>query len=114
MSELDTLTGQFKGTLDGIHTKYTLEEWRYAYREIIYAGAMRILEEFPEIIIGSPPSPSAQPQGQQSPTRGDPALAGGPRSPRIDGERPPYHPNGIGQIVCIALGNCPPPPPKDN
>lgn len=83
MSELDTLTEQFERLLEGIRGKHSLDEWRHAYRKVIYSGAMKILEDFPEIIIG-PVHPVAA-------------------------ERPPYRPNAIGQIVCIALDNCPPP-----
>jgi hypothetical protein len=96
MSDLDTLTEQFERLLEGIGTEYTLEEWRYAYREIIYAGAMKILEEFPEIVVG--PAPSTLPQQQQGPGF----------HPAAPGQRPPYYPSGIFHLVCIALGNCPP------
>jgi len=96
MSELDEVVKQLKGGLDGIvKDKYSLEEWRYAFADIIQVGSMRILEEFPGIITGRPPA--------------RPASLGGPRQPGIDGERPPYHPN-VCPIVCITLGNCPPPP----
>jgi hypothetical protein len=101
MSDLDTLTEQFERLLEGISTEYTLEEWRYAYREIIYAGAMKILEEFPEIVVG--PAPSTPPQQQQQQQQG-PGF-----HPAAPGQRPPYYPSSIFHLVCIALGNCPPP-----
>jgi hypothetical protein len=113
MSELDDVTNQLKGGLKGIKDKYTLEEWRYAFADMIYAGAMRIFEEFPEIITGLPPARPAPPaplQEKQGPTGIEPAFRGPPRHPGVEGERPPYHPN-VCPIVCITLGNCPPPPP---
>jgi len=115
MSELDTLTEQFERLLEGIRSKYTLEEWRYAYRKVIYSGAMKILEDFPEIIIGPPLQPSPRLQEQRAPTHGGGAPMGGPgpypggqQPPAIiiAGQRPPPYPSAIGELVCIALGNC--------
>ena len=113
MSDLDTLTEQFERLLDGVNTEYSLEEWRYAFREIIYAGAMKILEEFPEIVVG--PAPSTPPQQQQTPpqqqqTPPQQQQQQGPGfHPAAPGQRPPYYPSGIFHLICIALGNCPPP-----
>jgi hypothetical protein len=109
MSELDEVTKQLKAALKGIKEKYTLEEWRYAYADIIYAGAMKILGEFPDIITGMPPARPAPPQEKRGPTPVEPASFGGPRHPGVEGERPPYHPN-VCPIVCITLGNFPPHP----
>jgi hypothetical protein len=109
MSELDDITNKLKADLKGIKNKYTLEEWRYAYANIIYAGAMRILGEFPDIVTGLPPARPAPPPEQRGPANPEPASFGAARNPRIDGERPPYHPN-VCPIVCMTLGNCPPPP----
>jgi hypothetical protein len=115
MSELDTLTEQFEGLLEGIRGKYTLQEWRYAYRKVIYSGAMKILEDFPAIIIGPPPPPPPQLQEQRAPTHGGGAAKGGPgphpvvqQPPAIiiAGQRPPPYPSSIGELVCIALGDC--------
>jgi len=86
MSELDKLTEEFERLLEGVRGKHSLDKWRHAYRKIIYSGAMKILETFPEIIVG--------------PVRGVAA-----------GQKPPYHPS-VEPILCIVLGDCPPPPPK--
>jgi hypothetical protein len=88
MSDLDTLAEQFGRLLEGVRGEYSLEEWRHAYRKIIYSGGMKILQAFPEIIIGPP--------------RG---VAAGPP--------PPYHPSGIGEYLCVVLGNCPQPPQQN-
>lgn len=111
MSELDALTEQVDRLLENIRTKYSLEEWRYAFREIIFSGAMKILDEFPEIIIGPRPESPTQPQQQQQqgPTHGGGSVIGKGPHPLPDGQRPPYYPSGIGQLVCIVLGNCPQP-----
>jgi hypothetical protein len=91
-----------------------LEACRYAYRKIIYAGAMKILRDHPEIIIGSPPDPTSeqqqqqqqQPQQQQQrPASGGGALGNPGRNPVIDGQPPPYRPSAVCQLVCIVLGD---------
>jgi hypothetical protein len=106
MSELDSLTDQFERNLKDIQAKYPLEDWRYAMRKIIYFGTMRILQEFPEIAIGPPPKA----QDQHGLAHGG-AQAGGPKPPTnvIYGQKPPYRPSAIGELVCIAVGSCPPP-----
>lgn len=108
MSELDTLPEQFDRLLEGVRGKYTLEEWRYAYRKVIYSGAMRILKDFPEIIVGPPPAPFPEQQQQQRPTVGrGPHGGGDPPPPYFTaGQQPPYRPNAIHELLCIALGTC--------
>jgi hypothetical protein len=60
---------------------------------------MRILKDFPVIIVGKQPSP----QLQEDPIAGgDPVMIG--QGQFIMGERPPPHPSTICQIVCISLG----------
>jgi len=117
MSELDALPKQFEQLLEGIRGKHSLEEWRHAYRKIIYSGAKRIFDDFPVIIIGPPPGPSSesrqqhqqqqpQQQQQQQQQQQGPTLSGGAaRSPGTAGQQPPYHPSAICQYVCTVLGN---------
>ena len=100
MSELDTLTQEFDRLLDGIRTDASLEEWQYAYRKIIFSGAMKLLENFPEIIIGPPPSPP--PPGEE---QGSNLRAGA--HPITDGQPPPYRPSTICQLVCIVVNGNP-------
>lgn len=115
MSELDTLPEQFKRLLDGISGQYTLEEWRNAYRKVIYSGALKIFEVHPEVIIGPFPSPP-QVLEQRAPIHGDPILeadagrGGQPPPVFIHSTRPPYRPSAIIlQWACMGLGECPPP-----
>lgn len=110
MSDLDALTEQFQRLLDGIRDKHTLEEWRFAYRKIIYAGAIKILDDFPEIIIGPAPLP-VRSEKKGGPTRGNPVTLGPPGHPvGIAGQAPPFHPSAIGELLCVVLGTCPQPP----
>jgi hypothetical protein len=100
MSALDTLPEQFDRLLEGIGTEYSLEELRYAFRKVLYSGAMKLYRDYPEIIVGPPPPrppPAQQPQQPQQ-------LQGG-RGPHIDGQLPPYRPNAICEWVCTALGH---------
>jgi hypothetical protein len=104
MSELDTLTEQFERLLEGIHGKHTLEEWRYAYRKVVYFGAMKILGDFPGIILGPAPLPVRSGKGRGPVPAG--ATTGPVAYPVIAGQQPPYRPSDIGELLCIALGNC--------
>jgi len=79
MSELDTLTEQFDRLLEGVRSQYTLEEWRYAYRKVLYSGAMKILKDFPVVIVGEQPSAQLQE---------DPVVAGDPVMIRLSTTKP--------------------------
>ena len=106
MSELDAEIRQIEQLFRGDGAN-DLEACRYAYRKIIYAGAMKILRDHPEIIIGSPPDPTSeqQQQQQQRPASGGGALGNPGRNPVIDGQPPPYRPSAVCQLVCIVLGD---------
>jgi hypothetical protein len=106
MSALDTLPEQFDRLLEGIGTEYSLEELRFAFRKVLYSGAMKLYRDHPEIIVGPPPPPPrpAQPQQQQQPQQ-QPQQQRGGRGPHSDGQLPPYRPNAICEWVCTALGN---------
>jgi hypothetical protein len=123
MSQLDTLPEQFDRLLEGIDSVNSLEEWRYAFRKVIYSGAMEILRDFPEIVVGPPPIPSSEQQQQQKqqqqsqqqeqqqeqrrPPPGGGATVGKPvRHPIIEGQQPPYRPSAIHELLCISLGTC--------
>jgi hypothetical protein len=116
MSELDTQTKQIDQYFEGIGAK-NLEELRYAYRIVIYSGAMKILRDFPDIIVGPPPAPSSEKQQQQQQQRepGQGGGGGGVRPPPVysDSTKPPYRPSAILRLACIALGNCPEPTEPD-
>jgi hypothetical protein len=84
MSELNKLTEEFERLLEGVPGKHSLDEWRHAYRKIIYSGGMKILEVFPEIIVG-------------------------PVHPVAAGQPQPYRPSAvINEFLCTVLNTCPP------
>jgi len=109
MSELDTLTEQFERLLEGVRGKYTLEEWRYAYRKVIYSGAKKLLDDFPVIVIGPPPLPPHLQEQQAAPAGGGGAGRGpqpGPQPPvNTAGQQPPYRPSVVCELVCIVVGS---------
>jgi hypothetical protein len=109
MSELDTLTQEFDRLLESIpRGKYSLEEWRYAYRKVVYSGAKKILNDFPELIVGPKPQPMQSEKGPGAhPVAGGLAGGQGVLHPVADGQPPPYRPNAINQVLCIILGTCP-------
>jgi hypothetical protein len=106
MADLDALTDQFTKLL-GNTTNKSLAEWRYAYRKVIYSMGLRILEDFPEIILG--PTPSAVPLEMKKGPPGDfPDFGGGAPGGHatIAGQQPPYRPSAIITLACLALGDC--------
>jgi hypothetical protein len=109
MSELDTLANQLEALLEGVKTKFTLAEWRYASRKVIYSMGLEILEKFPDIVIGQPPIPQkGPPQAMRMSSPGGPAASGDPGvHPIIDDQQPPYRPSAVGTLVCLVLGDCP-------
>jgi len=86
MSADDEFMGSLENLLDKVPKNYGLAEWRQLIRRVVYTVSLRILKTFPEIIVGPPMQVSA---------------AGGPQ--------PPYRPN-VGTLLCLATGDCPPPP----
>jgi hypothetical protein len=109
MADLDALTNQFAKLLGSTENEYTLAEWRYAYRKVIYSMGLRVLMDFPEIIVGPPPSSvGSTPLMEKGPPGDSPGFGGGnPGShPIIAGQQPPYRPSAIGTLVCLVLGDC--------
>ncbi len=84
MPNNNTFIGDFKSRLDAIPESYTLAEWEYLYRSVIFAVGMKILETFPQAAVGPIP-PEAGPvatsnaqtgPGNMQPIR--PMTGGGP------------------------------------
>jgi hypothetical protein len=110
MSEFDSKTDQMQQLFQGIGGEYSLEESRYAFRKLIYFGAMKLLRDFPEIVIGPEPMQADQGRAGGHPEGSGSAFAGGHGvlHPVDAGQPPPFRPSDIGRLLCIALGNCPP------
>lgn len=92
----------FARLLDTVPKNYTLAQWQHAYRQVIYSMGVKILENFPELV--TMPAKGSKPV--VSPGKGrHPNEQGGP-----PGQPPPYRPSGVGSLICLTLGDCPPPP----
>lgn len=92
MAKRDALIEDFKKLLDRIPDNYSLPQWQYAYRQIIYLMGLKILEKFPNDVFGPDPS---EPDESATYTimSASPANSGGPGG----------HPNTICRLVCVVL-----------
>ena len=111
-STLDSLVAEFKGRLNKID-KSSLQQWQFAYKEVIFAMGLKILEQFPQNALG--PVPIAEGKGG-----GGPGPGGGPiiHAPAGGGPGggPIIHAGGPGggpiiHLATAVLGLAPPPPP---
>lgn len=91
MSKSDPLSTEFERLLEKVPSTFTLEQWQFAYKKVIFSMGLKILELFPDNAFGPPPT--------KSPVKGRGPFAAGP------GPGPIIH------IANAALGLAPPPPP---
>ena len=95
MATRDVFINEFEKLLEGIPKTYSLQQWQYAYRNVVYSMGLKILENFSKVVVGSDPS---EPVGAASNST---ITSVGPISARSGG--PGGHPNTICKIVCGAL-----------
>ena len=115
-STLDSLVADFKLRLDKID-RSSLQQWQFAYKEVILAMGLKILEQFPRNALGPKPTEEERIGGGQASSGG--AVAGDPgpsRSPikgrgPIAAGGPPWGQGPIIHIAIAALDLAPPPPP---
>ena len=112
-STLDSLVAEFERRL-GTVEKSSLEQWQFAYKKVIFAMGLKILEQFPRNALGPEPIAVGH-SGGGGPAGGDPGHAAGPgptkspikgRGPFADGGGP-WGP--IIHIAIAALELAPPP-----
>ncbi len=111
MSTTDPLIADFEQLLDRRTERFSLQEWQYAYKKVIFNMGLKILERFPQNAFGPPPPPP-MPAG----AGGEPGSGHGPTKSPTKG-LPPFAygggPTG-GPIIHMAitvLELAPPPPP---
>ena len=96
MAKRDAFVADFKKLLETI-SDYSLPQWQFAYRNVIYSMGLEILKKFPSDVVGPDPSEPGGPapraaMGTANPW--SPAGSGGPGG----------HPNTICELACAALG----------
>lgn len=118
-STLDSLVADFErrlGSIDGS----SLQQWQFAYKKVIFAMGLKILEHFPKNALGPPPNAEGPDGGAPGP-RGGPIIhspGGGTGTGPGPHPGPIAHPSGgpwggpIIHIAIAALDLGPPPPPS--
>jgi hypothetical protein len=94
MSKTESVVADFELLLDKIPKTFTLEQWQFAYKQVIFTMGMKILEQFPDNAFG--PKPANPPV---KPVRGPNQAGGGPTG------------GPIIHVAIAALDLAPPPPP---
>jgi hypothetical protein len=106
---LDSFVADFERHLGDVE-KSTLQQWQFAYKRVIFAMGLKILEKFPRNALG--PEPTEEDHGGG----GEHAGGGGPKGGAEHGGGSPfYRPAGgpWGPIIhtAIAVSELAPPPP---
>ncbi len=96
MSTTDPILAEFERLLGRIPENFTLQQWQFAYKKVIFTMGMKILERFPQNAFGPPPTKSPV-KG-----RGPFAAGGGPKG------------GPIIHVANAALDLAPPPPPPSS
>jgi hypothetical protein len=98
MAERDVFIKDFKGLLDEIPNTYSLEQWQYAYRQVVYSMGLKILENFPHQVVGPDPTEpvAAAPNSTMTSVDASSARTG-----------PGPHPNTICKLACAVLNVSP-------
>jgi hypothetical protein len=115
MSTPNPFSEQFLRLLGAMPDKYSLEEWQYLYREVIFSMGMQILERFSKDVLGpdpfvsrrgpfpSPPPPGHGP-GYQPPPGPQPGVAGHGPGYQPGGHGPGYQPSVVIAVTALGLG----------
>ena len=103
MATRNVFIEDFKKILETIPDTYSLPQWQFAYRQVVYSMGLKILEKFPNEVVAPDPS---------KPGPHSPAMSpGNPGDYTID-RGPGPHPNTICRLVCLVL-DIPPPRGKN-
>jgi len=115
MSTSDPLIAEFERLLDGIPDTFTLQQWQFAYKKVIFTMGLKILNKFPQDAFGpQPPWPlwyapesEGHADGAPGPMPSRPPFRG--RGPNPAGGGPTGNP--IIHVWYAAMELTPPPPP---
>jgi hypothetical protein len=98
MSTSDPFVQEFEKLLKKIPANITFRQLQFTYRQVAFLMGMTILEKFPEVLTGPPPSRTEMSGG---PTPG--AAPGAGPQPGGPGLGP--YPHELCTIVCTLLGS---------
>ena len=101
MAKRDAFIEDFKRLLEAIPDNYSLPQWQFAYRQVLYSMGMKILGNFPSDVVGPDPS-GLQPPGPR--LAQSPGKSGGAT---IDAQTGGGHPSVLCTLVCLVLGVTP-------
>jgi hypothetical protein len=95
MAERDVFIEDFKVLLNRIPRTYSLPQWQFAYRQVIYSMGLKILENFPKDVVGPDPTEpvAAAPYSTITSAGASSAHVG-----------PGPHPNIVCKLACAVLG----------
>jgi hypothetical protein len=104
MPKHDAFIAEFEKLLGKIPEHYSLEQWQYAYRNVVYSMGLKILERFPEAIVGPDPATNAVKPPQPPQMR---VLSAGGPPPALPagagGSTGGHRPNVVCKLVCAVL-----------
>jgi len=116
MMPRDTFIKEFEKLLGTIPSDYSLEEYQYAYKEVIFSLGMKILnvDGFRADILGPKPSATGAGRGAGSQPGGGAKTPGKGSGPSQDGAGPGPGAGGrpYSIIICIVNGVLQLVPPK--
>jgi hypothetical protein len=82
MADHDAFSQAIKNLLAAVPGT-SLPQWQFAYKRVISTMGLKILEQFPDNVIGQDPGPS--PAESSAPQPKSMAMNRGPSSPHMDG-----------------------------
>ena len=112
MTTRDSFVQEFERLLERIPNDISLQQFQYDYRQVALLMGMKVLDQFPEVMIGPPPPPyvpgapmsGGGPGPGPTPPRG-PALPRGPAPPPGAGPHLGHNPAGGPWIGPIPHGS---------
>jgi hypothetical protein len=98
MSTSDPFVQEFERLLEKIPANITFRQLQFTYRQVAFLMGMKILEKFPEVLTGPPPS-----RAEMSGPAPGAVPAPGPQPSGGPGIGP--YPHELCKIVCTLLGS---------
>jgi hypothetical protein len=104
MSTSDPFVQEFERLLEKIPADISFRQLRFAYRQVAFLMGMKILEKFPEVLIGPPPSPHGDAPRAERSGGSAPGPAPDPGAVAAGGPTIGPYPHELCRIVCTLMG----------